>query len=455
MLNLRIAKIFNLILFICMAFITSVSAQKVAEFKDLQFTDAHADLEAKRQESLKNLQVKIDAKWKEYEDKAASTGKIELVLLIQNLAAGKEVDAAKVPGSLKKLQASILRAKTNINKSYDNKKSELTKTQLAEVKKLIVEYTKKKEFKEAIALKGFSEKLDKGLLVSAPKVKAKAGKKKNDTKPEINKQNSFSVGSNFKLSDSIEVVSEASFTSLEGLAEGSRKAQELQKKASKKFPLEINLKKTGIIFRLIPSGDFTMENPSSEDGSDDEDQQRDSIEESFYLGKFEVTQEQWQQVMGNNPSHFKSSDSGLPVEQVSWVDCQEFIAKLEVLEGLPKGCLNLPTQAQWEYACRAGTKGDFAGDLDSVAWFKDNSDARTHRVGQKKANAWGFYEMHGNVWEWCLDWYSSDREKRVIRGGSCSDEANRCRSQYRYGIMPGSSGLFLGFRVAFQLAELK
>ena len=161
---------------------------------------------------------------------------------------------------------------------------------------------------------------------------------------------------------------------------------------------------------LIHPGSFTM---GSDKGDDNEKPvHRVTLTKAFYIGKFEVTQEQWQAVMGENPSQFKGAKN--PVEEVSWEDCQNFLAELN--KKSPSGMtFALPTEAQWEYACRAGSSTDYSfGDeerrLGEYAWFLDNSDDRTHPVGEKKPNAWGLYDMHGNVCEWCADWYAASYE---------------------------------------------
>ncbi len=164
----------------------------------------------------------------------------------------------------------------------------------------------------------------------------------------------------------------------------------------------------------------------------------------YYIGKYEVTQALWQAVMSNNPSKFKGDN--LPVEKVSWKDCQEFISKLNSMTGKT---FRLPTEAEWEYAARGGKKSrgyQYSGSnsIQDVAWYVDNSDSKTHAVGSKQANELGIYDMSGNVWEWCQDWYegySSSSQvnptgadggsKRVIRGGSWGNTARDCRSSDR------------------------
>ena len=154
-------------------------------------------------------------------------------------------------------------------------------------------------------------------------------------------------------------------------------------------------------FRWCPAGTFTMGAPTSEEGLYNETQHEVTLTKGFWMLETEVTQKQWKAVMGTNPSFFKGDD--LPVESVSWNDCQEFCEKTG---------LQLPTEAQWEYACRAGTTDAYAGNLDEMAWYYSNSGNKTHPVGTKKPNAWGLYDMHGNVWEVVsgLVWRLSKRE---------------------------------------------
>jgi hypothetical protein len=172
-------------------------------------------------------------------------------------------------------------------------------------------------------------------------------------------------------------------------------------------------------------------------------------QEGFYIGKYEVTQAQWKAIMGdnNNPFYFKGDD--LPVERVSWDDAQEFITKLNVKTG---GNYRLPTEKEWEYAAREGkakSSNEYSGsnDVAEVAWYDGNSDNATHKVGTKKSNALGIYDMSGNVGEWCEDCYSSSCSYRVVRGSSWYDYASDCRVSFRAAFSPGDHYYFLGFRL--------
>ena len=210
-------------------------------------------------------------------------------------------------------------------------------------------------------------------------------------------------------------------------------------------------------FRWCPPGTFMMGSPESEKERDDvETQHIVTLTKGFWMMETQVTQKQWEAVMGDNPSYFKGDD--LPVEQVSWFDCQEFCKKCSEL-GLP---VQLPTEAQWEYACRAGTTGAYAGNLDEMAWYWGNcyKTETTNPVGKKTPNAWGLYDMHGNVWEWCQDWYGpypggsvtdptgpSIGSYRIYRGGSWEFNAGSCRSACRLFFFPADRRVHLGFRV--------
>jgi len=225
---------------------------------------------------------------------------------------------------------------------------------------------------------------------------------------------------------------------------------------------------TGIKLVLITPGTFLMGSPSGEkDRSSDEGPQTQVTLTKFYwLGATGVTQGQYQAVMGNNPSDFKNVGADAPVENVSWNDAMAFCRKLTEREKavgrLPEGYVyTLPTEAQWEYACRAGTTGARYGNLDDIAWYFGNSGNTTHPVGQKQPNAWGLSDMIGNVWQWCSDWYGTypggsvsdpigpaSGPDRVRRGGSWSGTAGNCRSAIRAWLAPGYRFNFLGFRLA-------
>lgn len=194
---------------------------------------------------------------------------------------------------------------------------------------------------------------------------------------------------------------------------------------------------------LIHAGSFQM--GSNQNDYDESPAHRVTLSRPYYLGKYEITQEQWEKVMGENPSHFKGAN--LPVENVSWEDCQRFVAALQKKTGRR---FALPTEAQWEYACRAGTTtsysfGDDESQLENYAWFASNSELKTHPVGRKKPNPWGLYDMHGNVFEWCADWYvesypkedvvdpvgPTTGDRRAIRGGAWLYVSDNLRSADR------------------------
>jgi formylglycine-generating enzyme required for sulfatase activity len=215
-------------------------------------------------------------------------------------------------------------------------------------------------------------------------------------------------------------------------------------------------------FVLIPAGEFDMGSPSSEQNRDEDEGpvHRVKISKPFYMGKFPVTQEQYKAITGKKPSDF--SGKHLPVEGVPWGDAVQFCEKVSQRNGKT---YRLPTEAEWEYACRAGTQarfcfGDDESSLDAYAWYDDNSDYKTHPVGQKQANAFDLYDMHGNVWEWCSDWYGdynsysqsnptgpSSGRFRVLRGGSWYNHARCCRVSYRNNFNPGHRDYDYGFRL--------
>ena len=258
-----------------------------------------------------------------------------------------------------------------------------------------------------------------------------------------------------------------------------------------KLPWRVKDKASGIEMLLVPPGKFVMGmSPGDTEASDTEKPAHEvTITKAFYLGRTEVTQEQWMKVMGENPSYFKKSnedretmiakyiEAGLtkqeaqekagaesnklltasnPVEKVLWDDCQKFCAKTG---------MKLPTEAQWEYACRAGVRKPRYGELDQIAWYRNNSDSTTHPVAKKAPNALGFYDMIGNVWEWTNDWYQRDYYKscadgvvdptgpaqsasRLLRGGGWGNISSDCRASERYVVAPGDFYSGFGFRVA-------
>jgi RNA polymerase sigma factor (sigma-70 family) len=243
-------------------------------------------------------------------------------------------------------------------------------------------------------------------------------------------------------------------------------------------------------FILIPPGTFTMGSARAEldealgdlesavrnglEQFGDEAQHEVTIARPFYLGKYPVTQEQYQQLTGKNPSWFSAGGNGnakvqsqdtrcFPVELVSWGDATAFCRDLAHRTGRNA---RLPSEAEWEYACRAGTKtayffGDNREQLGDYAWYGANCDSQTHPVGGKKPNPWGLYDMHGNVWQWCADWFDErdpiapvvryTERSRVVRGGSWYSLAGSSRAARRNGFPAGGSGVYLGFRVAFSL----
>jgi formylglycine-generating enzyme required for sulfatase activity len=184
-----------------------------------------------------------------------------------------------------------------------------------------------------------------------------------------------------------------------------------------------------------------------------------NIRDRFYMGRCQVTQAQWQAVIGNNPSNFRGDS--LPVENVSWFDIQRFIKKIN--DANHEFLYRLPTEAEWEYACRAGSESEYSGNLDAMAWYAENSSNTTHPVGTKEANGFGLFDMHGNVWEWCEDVYhenyqgapsdgtawllGGDQNSRVLRGGAWLNDASSLRSSDRDQCTPDYRLLDLGFRI--------
>ncbi len=215
-------------------------------------------------------------------------------------------------------------------------------------------------------------------------------------------------------------------------------------------------------FVPIAPGEFQMGcSPGDNDcGDEEKPAHRVKITKAFEIGKYEVTQAQWEAVMGANPSASRGPD--LPVEQVSWYDVQEFLG---AMNGRNDGYFyRLPTEAEWEFAARAGTTGIRYGELDAIAWYGRNSGDQPHPAGGKQPNAWGLYDMLGNVWEWCQDWYQADSYKvsatsqavdprgpskgefRVMRGGSWYKYLWFMRASSRFWERPSGRYRHLGFR---------
>ncbi len=231
---------------------------------------------------------------------------------------------------------------------------------------------------------------------------------------------------------------------------------------------------TGIEFVWVPGGCFEMGCVSGVACGSDEHPVHWVCLNGFWMGKYEVTQGQWQQVMERNPSYFNKDKVGRdtsnhPVEQVSWNDVQEFLWKLN--EQAEEERYRLPSEAEWEYAARAGTEtlfcfGNEAEKLSEYAWYDNNSDGQTHPVGTRRPNAWGLYDMHGNVWEWCQDWYDSTYYSkspsknphrpssgnfRVLRGGSWYIYPWYCRSAFRLNRSSDVWYRDIGFRITVRL----
>ena len=226
------------------------------------------------------------------------------------------------------------------------------------------------------------------------------------------------------------------------------------------IPITVN----GVTFNMIKvdGGTFTMGATSEQRNPEDDEKPTHKVTlSSYYIGETEVTQALWKAVMGNNPSRFKGDN--LPVELVSWKDCQTFIGKLNGLTGKR---FRLPTESEWEYAVRGGKRSNhtqYSGGsmIDDVAWHEGNSGSKTHPVKTKKPNELGLYDMSGNVWEWCQDWYVSyssnaqtnptgpdSGSSRVFRGGSWDNYEWCCRSSNRGYDSPGNRIYDLGFRLA-------
>lgn len=215
----------------------------------------------------------------------------------------------------------------------------------------------------------------------------------------------------------------------------------------------------GLPMIWCPAGEFVMGSPEIEEGRwQDEEQHIVQLSQGFFLARTPVTQAQWKSVMGNNPSRFIGELN--PVERVSWDDAHEYLSKMNELFPVDGWEWGLPTEAEWEYACRAGTDAPyFFGDRDLLgdyAWYYQNSSDTTHPVGEKLPNPWGFYDIVGNVWEWCQDVYGPYYgDEKVMRGGSWLRTAQRCRSAGRSRNNPGSRYSNVGFRPVLRENPIK
>lgn len=263
-----------------------------------------------------------------------------------------------------------------------------------------------------------------------------------------------------------------------GTASGAEALREISARVQEENLYGVQALYDGNGFVRIPPGEFLM--GSRDGGGDERPVHRVRISRGFEMGKFEVTQAQWEAVMGSNrdaharsekesgaqgepvvsdnPSHFKGPT--LPVEKVSWDEVQQFLRQLNKLDS--RHTYRLPTEAEWEYACQAGSTKDDAGSLDRVGWYRANSGGQTQPVGQKQPNAWGLYDMHGNVLEWVQDWYGNNYYRngpatdpqgpgsgsyRVYRGGSWYASAADCRAAFRSFDLPGNRYYSLGLRL--------
>ena len=286
-----------------------------------------------------------------------------------------------------------------------------------------------------------------------------AQKPKNERKPFYNRLASqFAEGNYFSLELSLKVVGSL-VTGLTGeVLEGAQPE-------SRNRLIQVG----NVQFEMVhvEGGTFRMgaTEEQGEDAYDDENPVHRVTLSSYLIGKHEVTQALWEEVMGSNPSYNKQGGD-YPVEHVSWFDCREFIEKLNARTGMQ---FRLPTEAEWEYAARGGNRGKgykYAGgdNLDEVGWFIDNSGNLTHPVGRKKPNELGLYDMSGNVWEWCQDWYgaySSEAQAdpagpqsgcyRVLRGGGRWNIARRCRVSGRNYDDPGNGDGDYGLRLVLSL----
>jgi formylglycine-generating enzyme required for sulfatase activity len=271
------------------------------------------------------------------------------------------------------------------------------------------------------------------------------------------------LGGEARLLPGLKEVVPTFLAPLEGLAVGSETMRSAQQSfsATARLPVEVE-NSIGMRFRLIPPGTALLGSPPQEAGRGDRELQHVFVAPlPFYLGTVEVTQAEWGRVMPTDPSHYQGARR--PVEEVTWYDCQEFLSALCRLEGVAAGTYRLPSESEWEYACRAGTStayccGNDPRHLDAFATHGENGGSGTTEVGLMSPNGLGLYDLHGNVWEWCLNRFApyahderpADPEYeswRCLRGGNWYVPPGDCRSAARNRLPPASTGNMLGFRV--------
>ena len=277
---------------------------------------------------------------------------------------------------------------------------------------------------------------------------------------------SFAVFSNPIIRNSSFVVKRVRLEGIEFMRYNSWMEHLAIRKIEEETAKQKSFNVNGVSFDMISveGGTFTMGASNQDsDASYEERPAHEAILSTFYIGKYEVTQELWQAVMGNNPSPDSCKGEKVPVVDVSWDDCDDFIKELNKLTGKK---FRLPTEAEWEFAARGGKNGKgykYAGNdnIEAVAWYCGNSGGHPHPVGQKQHNELSLYDMSGNVWEWCQDWYgsyssnsqtnptgASSGSYRVNRGGGWGNDARGCRSSRRSYITPSYGDNYLGLRLA-------
>lgn len=336
---------------------------------------------------------------------------------------------------------------TQYDEILENYEASSPKAQALE-KKVLFSYKIMHEAFSALYVRSsrmYKKQLDSGVKRGAPMVKGLESRIENLKTIGRRMKPSLDIDQQKEL---LQWMTEKNFP--QKISESSQKSGEVSvKKHNPGVRMVKKINGVDFAFRWCPPGTFTMGLLESESRRPfHETQHQVTLSKGFWIMETEVTQRQWQAVMGYNPSHFK--DDNCPVENVSWDECQAFCRKTE---------LQIPTEAQWEYACRAGKPGLYAGNIGEMAWFKSNSGKRTHPVGTKRSNAWGLFDMYGNVYEWCQDWeedYSGDNETdptgpeygvyRVHRGGCWAQDAEFCKSGCRNGREPNDPAFIIGFR---------